>query len=350
MHLDDDLRFWLRHVRIGNLLSVVILAMLAAYIATTPDGPNRGQLWWWLVAASVMTAITLLLPWRVLFERRWGQRVLLAWSLAVITFLMVGTAIDGGVDSPLSVLLVLPLIFAAMAYRPTYVIGFGVMVVAGRGIVGLATETLDGSYGLLRTGTMTTIAVLCAVIAASHRQQSERLAAVAARLDELAHRDQLTGCLNRRAFELELEQCIDRDGPLGLLLFDVDGFKQVNDTHGHLAGDALLARIAELLRANVRDGDAVARIGGDEFAVILPSADATAMDRAAMRFRSVFEDVQVLDGVTVSVGHAHSEDAGLDRERLMDLADRVMYRAKALPATRSPDDPSPLLATPSRLP
>lgn len=340
MHADGDRHFWFRHVRIGNLLSLVVLAMIAVYTALTPEGPNRPLLWACLGAAALLTTITLLLPWRAIFARHGGEPILVAWSFVVIVFIMVGTAVDGGVDSPLSVLMVLPVIFAAMAYRPAYVIAFGVIVVLGRGIVGALTQTLDGSYDLLRTGTMIAIAVMCALIAASHRQQGERLADAVARLDELAHRDELTGCLNRRAFEQELERCFADDGPLGLLLFDVDDFKRVNDTQGHLAGDALLVRLAELLRANVRADDAVARIGGDEFAVILPRADAAAMDRAALRFRTAFEDLQVLDGVTVSVGYAHSDDAGLDRERLIGLADSGMYDAKADQLVRSPDDPT----------
>ena len=99
-------------------------------------------------------------------------------------------------------------------------------------------------------------------------------------LQEIADRDALTGLFSRRRFQEELEREVSRarrhGRPGALLLLDLDGFKQVNDTLGHAAGDELLTRIGEALRSILRDSDVLARIGGDEFALILPDTDVAA--------------------------------------------------------------------------
>src|SRR5581483_6540946 len=107
--------------------------------------------------------------------------------------------------------------------------------------------------------------------------QARTLRQLNAQLSRLVTRDTLTGLLNRRGFEEEVEAAIARaresGEPLGLIVIDVDRFKQVNDTHGHPAGDAVLTAIAERIVGAVRGTGAAARLGGDEFAVILPNTD-----------------------------------------------------------------------------
>ena len=88
----------------------------------------------------------------------------------------------------------------------------------------------------------------------------------------MAERDPLTALYNRRSFDAALERAIAQPDGVGLVLFDFDDFKRINDEHGHPAGDAVLRAIAEACAEVVRDGDCLARIGGDEFALIAPGA------------------------------------------------------------------------------
>lgn len=151
-----------------------------------------------------------------------------------------------------------------------------------------------------------------------------------ARLRHLADHDALTGLLNRRAFEEALDAHVARVRRYGaagaLLLLDLDGFKDVNDTHGHHAGDALLVRVADTLGVRLRETDVLARLGGDEFAVLLPMESAQAAELVA---RALVDVVRGLDAdVTASVGVAVVADGDVTAEGLMIDADRAMYAAK----------------------
>ena len=150
--------------------------------------------------------------------------------------------------------------------------------------------------------------------------------------------DHLTGIANRRAFfeaaETELERWQRWPRKLSLVMFDADHFKRVNDTHGHPAGDAVLRHLAVLLSATFRQVDVVARVGGEEFAVLLPSTDAEGAAAVAERLRLAVESQAVeVDGVpircTISAGVAtmHADVADLDA--LMKRADQALYAAKA---------------------
>jgi diguanylate cyclase (GGDEF)-like protein len=158
-------------------------------------------------------------------------------------------------------------------------------------------------------------------------------------LCDLSSRDPLTGLANRRSFTQVMEQELDRVARLGddalLLMVDVDHFKQVNDTHGHLAGDAVLKQLAARLLACVRPMDSVARFGGEEFAVVLPNCSHSYSMVVAERIRTTMERTpfELGDGVslhlTVSVGGTFApqwvrSDVALWVER----TDRQLYRAK----------------------
>jgi diguanylate cyclase (GGDEF)-like protein len=118
-------------------------------------------------------------------------------------------------------------------------------------------------------------------------------------------------------------------------MIDIDNFKLFNDTHGHLAGDAVLSAVGQILADSVRAGDTAARFGGEEFAVVMPLTSTNGMRMCAERIRSRIDETKLIwKGqelhVTVSVGCAQLKRANshLDGERLLGAADKHLYRAK----------------------
>jgi len=152
-------------------------------------------------------------------------------------------------------------------------------------------------------------------------------------LHDLATHDPLTQVLNARSFEQRLTQELERNRryrhPMALLYLDLDDFKAVNDSHGHQTGDAVLRLVADAIRGAVRQADAVGRMGGDEFAVLMPETDAALADAVAQRLASSIGTV--FDGspqVTASIGlvSCTATDAGTDA--VLRRADQAMYDAK----------------------
>ncbi len=159
-------------------------------------------------------------------------------------------------------------------------------------------------------------------------------------LVELSSRDALTGLANRRAFDLALEREIDRVARSGepalLLVLDIDHFKKINDAHGHGAGDQVLRAVANALIDSVRPMDLVARVGGEEFAIILPNCAAAFGETGAERVRRRVEHtpVMVSAGVeiacTVSIGGAFAPQWVRSTPALwVERADQQLYRSKA---------------------
>ncbi|HYL91314.1 MAG TPA: EAL domain-containing protein [Burkholderiales bacterium] len=197
-----------------------------------------------------------------------------------------------------------------------------------RGIVCAMAEA-PGAFGPEETRFLTAAASM--VAAALHRLDSE------ARLAYLAQFDPLTGLPNRTLladrFSLMIVQARRRNVSLGVLFIDLDDFKLVNDTQGHAAGDELLQETAQRLQSALRDGDTVARISGDEFAVVL--ADLARADDAAIVAQKILDRLAVPANVqgqelviTASIGIATFPADGDNAEALLGAADAAMYRAK----------------------
>lgn len=158
--------------------------------------------------------------------------------------------------------------------------------------------------------------------------------------------DGLTGLANRRSAYDSLAAMIARSRrtrtPLGVVMFDLDRFKQVNDNHGHAAGDEVLRSVATTLRDTVRDTDICARVGGEEFVVLLPDAglgDARLVaERLLLRLRA--HEIAAIDSsVTASFGIAELQPADATAENLLHRADQAMYLAKALGRDQVADRP-----------
>ena len=158
------------------------------------------------------------------------------------------------------------------------------------------------------------------------------------RLDHMAHHDPLTGLPNRVLFRERLEEHLkqledDSDG-VALLFLDLDRFKQINDSHGHLVGDQLLVQVARRLRSVFRAEDTVARLSGDEFAVLLHHfSDREELESLAQKVVQVLKPAFVIDGHTyhssASIGLTLAPQDGGDADQLIQHADAAMYHAKA---------------------
>lgn len=159
-----------------------------------------------------------------------------------------------------------------------------------------------------------------------------------ARLEIRAVRDDLTRLYNRRGlFEIaanELARAHRFKHPLGLILFDLDHYKEINDTYGHLAGDKVLHMAARVFQGAIREIDSIGRYGGDEFVIILPECDLSAAATVAERVRKALEkqpfDIGGLEiSMTLSAGVAADEGGACTLDDLLRQADQALYRAKS---------------------
>jgi len=194
-----------------------------------------------------------------------------------------------------------------------------------------AKAMVNGAYDYLVKGHYDDFELEKCVAYAIYRKQREEEIAL------MATRDPLTGLANRILFHDRLEGASRRShreqNPVALLYLDIDGFKRVNDSHGHAMGDMLLQAISGRLKTRVRQTDTVARLGGDEFAILLEKArDGGIAQRLAQELHTTLVQPYELEGVTLTVGASigvtlFPEDAPTIEEAL-ELADSRMYRAK----------------------
>ena len=205
---------------------------------------------------------------------------------------------------------------ACLVLEPTYRAAFD-------GVESQVEVPLGGRDWLMTVSPLGPAAGLLVGTDVTERKRRER------RLTELASRDVLTGAWNARRLTQELDWLQRSGGAGSLLALDLDGFKRVNDTLGHAAGDELLRRVATAVQGCVRRADLVARIGGDEFAVFLAGATPAEAQRVADKIRSAVAAVWPLGvpgGVSVGISAA-GQGAG----DAVGRADRAMYADKRRP-------------------
>lgn len=178
-------------------------------------------------------------------------------------------------------------------------------------------------------GEVTALFIIATDITASKRQEIE--------LRKKATVDELTGLLNRAEChaiaERKLEQCALAGSPLSVIMIDLDFFKEINDTHGHAAGDMVLREFARTLAAVIRDEDVAGRVGGEEFLIVLPRISLNTARTVADRIRTAtanmglsHEGIPITLTASMGLSHAHGEGQGL--EDLVKQADMALYRAK----------------------
>ncbi len=214
-----------------------------------------------------------------------------------------------------------------------------VVMLTGYGNEEIAAQSIQmGAVGYLPKSGLSSEKLLNAVNDALRKWRESRLVRASEQeLERLANIDSLTGLLNRRAILGRLEELIKharRYGEkLSVSMLDIDHFKRINDTYGHLSGDQTLERIAQLLRIRTRDSDMVGRYGGDEFMIILSKTDLLSALPAAERVRKRIEVAKITDvkgnvfSITVSQGLT-SYKPGDDTYSIISRADIALYQAK----------------------
>lgn len=308
---------------LSSLLAVSSVTMLYfSFIALLERGPILRSLQYALI--MIMFAGTLLL---LMFPTKYPAMLLLAYATegiqisatATIVFLFSGEEIGpaawltGGALSFYAFLMLMRVGVTLRFNTPTY-----------------SALTLETTRFWLVGSLITNSAITFGFIFLS----SAKL-----RLELLWHAqaDELTGLLNRWALRRialrEISRCGRTKDPVSVLMMDLDGLKKVNDSFGHGCGDAILQAIAGVLRETVRDQDAVARIGGDEFCILLPDTGLSEAATVAERLRSQIDEM-ILQyrgqsvRVFASLGVSSSEECGLSWQKLLEQSDIALYRAK----------------------
>jgi diguanylate cyclase (GGDEF)-like protein len=319
-------------MRIGFGVVLAESLVVEGYLALTSQGHHRTPLVIIVTVWAVLTATNLGFS-QAVSVRAWRTKFSVAWTVLSALAVAGVASLDGGVRSPLLVLLFLPIAYAAWAFTPWAAAGCGISSLASLALV----EAYNGDIRTLEENTLMLWATLfgtsvLSVAAARNRtRRDQHEALLARRIVELASIDGLTGCFVHRVFHQRFNEEIARScrsgHPLSLLLIDLDNFKFVNDTYGHLVGDHVLAGIGGALRTNSRASDVVGRLGGDEFAVLMPETDRRAAVTVAERIRSEIPKVLEVP-VTFSVGVSDLDPSTPTAEQMFDDADIGLYQAK----------------------
>ena len=308
-------------VKAGVWLTFVVCAAGMAYAAGTWDQGNRGLIIGLFAAGLAGGAVVAMLPiGRMLHDVRVMYAFFVIWSLFDIGLIAVVVGADGGARSPFTLLLFLPMVFAAAFYPLRIFVPVGAADVFAFLLVGDLYGDTDIAYVTFVAACLGFAAVLCAWQAQNHDRARDRLLLV-------SRTDPLTESLNRRGFEervrAELADAVRSGRSLALVLLDLDNFKAVNDLHGHPAGDDLLCWVVERMRRTVRPLDTVGRLGGDEFAVLAPGLDHAGATELGERIRGV-----LAERIAVTTGAACFPVDGVDPDELQRRADSQLYEQK----------------------
>jgi diguanylate cyclase (GGDEF)-like protein len=280
-----------------------------------------------LLIVGIAYVVAGALFWRARTAPSWILRVALAWGSTLITGVAYFSAQS---PSPLVFFYLWVFLYSAYFFTTREMIAQIVYVGIAYGVLLLARPPSAGipAWWLVGMGSLLVAAILI-------RSMRERAELLIAGLYDAARTDPLTKLPNRRGFrellDLELERARRGAGQMALLVGDMDHFKEINDRSGQRVGDAALQRVARLLEAGKRVVDGLARVGGEQFALVLPDTDRHGAFAIAERLRCELRDEFAKDAVpvTISFGVASYGEHGETAASLLRAADHALYAAKA---------------------
>jgi diguanylate cyclase (GGDEF)-like protein len=300
----------------------LIVCAAAAVDVQFYAAPGRRVALFAILAVAVAGGLAMgRLPWERVVRSRWREPAFLAWSLSNVATITVFGFVDNTPNDALSLLFFVPVVFVSTTYplRSVLIVS-AVSILAYFSVALHAGSTPD--FVLMFAAVLGSTSLMGAWQARNHDTVREELA-------RMSRTDPLTGCLNRRGFEERAAGAIrgaaaaEFAAPLAVVLVDLDGFKQVNDTSGHAAGDQVLCDVAVRLAGVARQGDVIGRLGGDEFAVLLHGVDEPGAAAAGQRLEDALAGVsRASTGVAVLPKHGVALDA------LIGWADRRLYETK----------------------
>jgi diguanylate cyclase (GGDEF)-like protein len=303
-------------------------AAVAAVGWFLPGAPHEHvALFWGLVGLTVaysVGCITRAIPWH--------RSGLAGHAVAVVSLqplLVAALWLTGGADSYLGPVLVLPMLYVAYFFPARYAWPLAAIEIAT-----YASPAITSGGGHLLGARTLGYAVAYVGLVLTIQFLKQRLVRAESQQRQMANQDPLTGLANRRAFDTALSAALAEGTTEGtrftLLLADIDAFKQINDRFGHTTGDRVLREVAAHTSDEVRRGDCLARIGGDELALVAPGAGAQAARRLAEALREAAARVDTGGGpVSLTVSWAVYPEDGTDRFTLMRSLDRGLHAGKS---------------------
>jgi diguanylate cyclase (GGDEF)-like protein len=318
----------------------IVGALVGAAGTFLPGASHKGVVW--VMALSILVlaygvgSVTGMIPWD-----RASMRSLALGTVFTIPVVGLAIYLSGGSISYVEPLLFCSLLYAALFFPPYWAwpLSIELVLVAGAPLVyedGATATAFPSRYLALAAAFLALTGVMVSL--------KQRLVGAEARQREIANLDPLTGVANRRAFDSALRREVaargdaragrrlDDDQPFALLVFDLDDFKAINDDYGHPVGDAVLRRTARRAESVLRSTDLLARIGGDEFAVIAPGSHGDGADRMGDSIAAAISAREPGDTAPTphaSLGVAVFPEDGESFEALMRRADQRLLRTKS---------------------
>lgn len=301
--------------------------------------------------------------WAVSARKPEHSRTVLTLALMAVNFLylpivyLTGGSINSGVSAYFLLVLALLYFYVRTPHRKVLMAAAGLYDLALYGVAYLLQDRISGIFPLAasdRGHTYFAIGLRVVIVSAvlsvfgkllfrMLRHENHRVTNAIEEISRRAEVDPLTGLYNRRYLyehlDALLQQARETGRPLSVILVDIDFFKDVNDRYGHIAGDEILSRLSRLLMRYISGPEVVARYGGEEFVFVLPGCSEEAALERAERLREAVEAAKLSEvygdtaPMTVSAG-VSVLSPGMDAVRLIETADRAMYRAKGLGRNR----------------